>query len=264
MKIIKNKYDKQQITNLPRVLFEGRIVVVISNREADAAIDYLMRQPILGFDTETRPSFKKGKSYQVALLQVSTPDICFLFRLNHIGVTDSIKRLLEDTSIVKVGLSIQDDLRALQKKREFVAGPFIEIQKEVTQLGIEDMSLQKIYANIFGGKIAKNQQLSNWEADALSEAQQRYAATDAWACIKIYEEIGRLVKEKDYQLEIVPEPVIEETAAPPSDNSNLEKPKRKRTYVRKIASKKTTKKSLLTSKSVEDAIKSITSSIVVN
>lgn len=205
MKVIKNKFNKADLSNLPRALFDGRIFIIISEKDADSAVEYLMKQDILGMDTETRPSFKRGKTYQIALLQVSTKDTCFLFRLNRIGITDSIKRLLEDTKITKVGLSWQDDIRSLKAKRDFTPGFFVELQKEVKMLGVEDMSLQKIYANIFGEKIAKNQQLSNWEADSLSEAQQRYAATDAWACIKIHEEIVRLMRSQDYELEICQE-----------------------------------------------------------
>lgn len=208
MKIIKDKYDKKLIGTLPRVQFEGRIITIISESEADKAVNYLLSQKIIGFDTETRPSFKKGQSHQVALLQVSTEDTCFLFRLNRIGITDSIKTLLEDKKITKIGLSWQDDLRMLKKRRDFVTGTFIEIQKEVKELGIEDMSLQKIYANIFSQKIAKNQQLSNWEADSLTEAQQLYAATDAWACIQIHKELLRLKETGDFTLTRTPKPEV--------------------------------------------------------
>lgn len=204
MKVIKDKYDKKLIGTLPRVQFEGRIILILSETDAKKAVDYLLTQKILGIDTETRPSFKKGLSHKVALLQISTEDTCFLFRLNRTGVTESIKRLLEDCSVPKIGLSLHDDLRMLNKRCEFTPGKYIEIQKEVKELGIEDMSLQKIYANIFGQKIAKNQQLSNWEADSLTEAQQRYAATDAWACIQIHKELKRLRKEGDYILERTP------------------------------------------------------------
>lgn len=202
MKIIYDKYDKRLIPKLPRVQFQGRIFVIFSQREADKAVDYLMRQDLLGFDTETRPSFRKGQIHQVALLQVATHDTCFLFRLNRIGITPSIQRLLEDQHITKVGLSLQDDLRMLRLRSDFTPGTFIELQKEIKDIGIQDMSLQKIYANLFGGKIAKNQQLSNWEANILSEAQQCYAATDAWACIRIHEEIRRMKQEQNYHLKI--------------------------------------------------------------
>lgn len=204
MKIIQDKYDKQKIQTLPRELFEGRIIVIFTEKDADKAVAYLMRQHLLGFDTETRPSFKKGHMHQVSLLQVSTYDTCFLFRLNQMGLPDSIVRLLEDCDITKVGLSLQDDLRLLKARRPFRSGTFVELQKEVKDIGIEDNSLQKIYANLFHKKISKNQQLSNWESENLSEAQQRYAATDAWACIKIHEEVARMKREGDFTLEKTP------------------------------------------------------------
>lgn len=208
MKVIQDKYDKKKIQTLPCIHFGGRIIVIFTERDADKAVDYLMRQTMLGIDTETRPTFQKGKVHQVALLQVATHDTCFLFRLNEIGLTDSIIRLLEDTAITKVGLSLQDDMRMLKQRRPFIPGTFVELQKEVKDIGIEDNSLQKIYANLFGKKIAKGQQLSNWEADTLSEAQQRYAATDAWACIQIHKEVARMKREKDFVLERTPEPVL--------------------------------------------------------
>jgi len=199
-KTLYNKYEKQLIANLPVVQFEGRIVVVLNESEAARAVDFLLSCPILGLDTETRPSFKRGQQHQVALLQVSTPDICFLFRLNHLGLSPSVRRLLEDTTVKKVGLSWHDDLNSLHRLGTFQAGTFIDIQNHVSELGIEDLSLQKIYANLFGQKISKRQQLSNWEADILSDKQKLYAATDAWACIMIYEEIIRLEEKGDYQL----------------------------------------------------------------
>ena len=202
MKTILDRYEKKEIKNLPRVLFEGRIIVIFSESEADKAVKFLLAQKILGVDTETRPSFKKGQTHQVSLLQISTNDTCFLFRLNRIGLTDSLIKLLEDCGTTKVGLSLQDDLRQLNQRRNFTPGSYIELQKEVNEIGIEDMSLQKIYANLFGQKIAKNQQLSNWEADTLSSAQQLYAATDAWACLQIHEEVTRLKRDKNYILEI--------------------------------------------------------------
>ena len=208
MRTIYDKFDKTAIQNLPRAMFEGRIIIIYTEKDANKAIQYLMKQKLVGMDTETRPSFKKGTRHQVALLQLSTPDTCFLFRINIIGMTDSITRFLEDTSVTKVGLSLRDDFRNLAQRREFTPGAHIELQQEVKEIGIKDMSLQKIYANIFGGKIAKNQQLSNWEATNLSEAQQIYASTDAWACLKIHEEVLRLKRENDYIIEYatVPEP----------------------------------------------------------
>ena len=192
-KILYNKYDKKAINALPVVRFTGRVITVVSPGETERAVDYLLSQNILGVDTETRPSFKKGHQYTVSLLQVSTLDTCFLFRLNYTGMTPAIIRLLEDTKVPKIGLSWHDDLNSLHKLGHFTAGNFIDIQHHVQELGIEDLSLQKLYANLFGQKISKRQQLSNWDADILNDKQKLYAATDAWACINIYNELNKLI-----------------------------------------------------------------------
>ena len=213
-KMIYNKFDKGLIAALPRVLFEGRIVVILSPGETFKAVDYLLSHSILGIDTETRPSFKKGRVNMVSLLQVSTHHTCFLFRLNHTGMTPAIIRLLEDTKVPKIGLSLHDDIAALRRRANFNPGLFIDLQKHVGEIGIEDLSLQKLYANIFGEKISKHQQLTNWEADVLNEKQKRYAATDAWACIRLYEELQRLQITQSYELVVVPEdeePVVNKT-----------------------------------------------------
>ena len=199
-KTIYNKYDKAQISSLPVAQFPGRIIVILTPGETEKAVRYLLSQPILGFDTETRPSFKRGHQHKVSLLQVSTPDTCFLFRLNHTGLTPALINLLEDRTVNKIGLSWHDDVNSLNKIGEFKTGSFIDIQDLVRELGIEDLSLQKLYANLFNQKISKRQQLSNWEADILSDKQKMYAATDAWACIMIYEEIIRLKESGDYEL----------------------------------------------------------------
>ena len=199
-KTIYNKFDKAKIAALPRVLFEGRIVVVLTERDADKAVHYLLSQPILGIDTETRPSFKKGETHQVALLQVSSYDVCFLFRLNQLGMSPSVKRLLEDKQVPKIGLSLRDDLLSLHKLGDFNAGYFIDLQDHVREIGVEDLSLQKLYANFFAQKISKREQLTNWEADILQDEQKRYAATDAWSCIMLYEELMRLEQTGDYEL----------------------------------------------------------------
>lgn len=206
-----NKFDKKIIPTLPRVTFEGRIIVVINESVAEKAVDFLLSQDILGVDTETRPSFTKGRQYVVSLLQVSTRDTCFLFRLNHLGLSPSIKRLLEDTTVPKIGLSWHDDINSLKKRGNFEPGWFIDLQKEMKNIGIEDMSLAKLYANIFGMRISKREQLSNWEADILSNKQKTYASTDAWACIQLFEEYIRLKDTGDYEMEIIPAPIIEPT-----------------------------------------------------
>lgn len=199
-KILYNKYDKTKISALPRVVFEGRIVVVVTAAEAEKAVAYLLSQPILGIDTETRPSFRKGHIHQVSLLQVSSHEVCFLFRLNLIGMTGAVKRLLEDTTVPKIGLSLHDDMMMLAKRGDFHRGYFIDLQDKVKEIGVEDMSLQKLFANFFGERISKRDQLSNWEADVLKDKQKIYAATDAWSCIMLYEELLRLEETGDYEL----------------------------------------------------------------
>lgn len=200
MRILYSKFNKEAIHELPQVLFTGRIIVITSEKKADKAVDFLLKQSILGVDTETRPVFRKGQSYKVSLLQVATHDTCFLFRLNILGITPSIKRLLENTATKMIGLSWHDDLLALHKRSDFKKGNFIDLQDIIGDLGIKDLSLQKLYANLFRQKISKRQRLTNWNNETLSEKQKQYAATDAWACIQLYEEIMRLKESGDYQL----------------------------------------------------------------
>ena len=200
MKYLYDKYDKKAIAELPKVQFEGRIIVIQSVGEARRAVDYLLTFPRLGIDTETRPNFKPGAMNPVALLQVSTPDTCFLFRLNRMGLPECVVRLLTDAHTQKIGLSLHDDWTQLRRRVDFEPVNYVEIQEQVKRLGILDQSLQKLYANLFRQKISKTQRLSNWEADVLTEPQKRYAATDAWACLNLFKEINRLLTTKDYQL----------------------------------------------------------------
>ena len=159
----------------------------------------------------------------MALLQVATRDTCFLVRLNRIGLTPSVKRLLEDKTVRKIGLSWHDDVHMLEARETFTPGLFIDLQDMVSLLGIQDLSLQKLYANIFGQKISKRQQLSNWEAPQLNDKQRQYAAIDAWACILLYEEMERLVATHDYDLVVVPEPEPVHPAPAPAGEDESEK-----------------------------------------
>ena len=201
MKQIKNTVTKAEIAAMQKVFFEGRIFVIYTEEDADKAVEYLKTHQIVGVDTETRPSFKRGTTHKVALLQISTVDTCFLFRLNRIGMPASLQDfLMSDT--LKIGLSLKDDFMMLRRRKNMHAeeGNWIELQDYVGRFGIEDRSLQKIYANLFGQKISKSQRLSNWEADTLTEAQMRYAATDAWACVEIYKCLSQLEETGDYEV----------------------------------------------------------------
>lgn len=191
---------KQLISTLPKAEFKGKIVVVHSKREVKAAIDFFKRQPIVGIDTETRPSFRRGLVYQVALLQISTLDICFLFRLNMIGLPAEVTELLESTEIKKIGLSLKDDLSLLKRRATFQPQGFIDLQDFVKTMGIEDMSLQKLYANVFREKISKSAQLTNWENTVLTESQKMYAATDAYTTLRLFLRLNELKQNGDYRI----------------------------------------------------------------
>ena len=204
-KLIYNKVDKAMISQLKRVEFYGKIYVVTSPVEAEHVVDYLLSQPILGFDTETRPAFEKGKRYQCSLLQVSTRTDCFLFRLNKTGLCPAVVRLLGDEQVTKVGLAWNNDMLSLRQLGSFKPGRFIDLQDMVRELGIEDQSLVKIYANLFGERISKAERLSNWERRELTEKQMEYAAIDAWACVRIYNEVNRLLTTREFELEVKPE-----------------------------------------------------------
>lgn len=196
--IIKRSIDKETLKDLPKVSFPGEIHVVQTPWEAEKAVAYLKQYPLLGIDSETRPSFSKGRPHKVALLQVSSEDHCFLFRLNLTGLTLPIITLLENPHITKVGLSLKDDFMMLHKRAPFEQRACIELQEYVRPFGIEDKSLQKIYGILFGEKISKSQRLTNWEADNLTEPQKLYAATDAWACLNIYNRLQELKRTGDF------------------------------------------------------------------
>lgn len=178
--------DNETLNALPLCSITGRIIVIDTPENVEAAITELRREGLIGFDTETRPSFIKGIRYNISLLQLATRTTAYLFRLQLIGLNEPLKDLLEDPTVIKVGLSTHDDFHSLQRWMPCAPKGFVELQKYVKAFGIEDMSLQKIYAIVFNERISKSQQLSNWEINPLTPAQCKYAAIDAWACLFIY------------------------------------------------------------------------------
>lgn len=205
MRQLFTKTDKALIPTLPRYVYEGTIHVIQSEAEAERAVRALKTAPLLGIDTETKPAFRRGEHHQVALLQVADGHTCFLFRLNRMGLPPCIARLLAAPKPLKVGLSLKDDFLMLrQRDKAFRPGGYIDLQDMVKEMGMEDMSLQKLYANVFRKRISKGARLTNWEADCLSEAQKQYAATDAVTCIQLYKELKRLRDSRDYELLPVP------------------------------------------------------------
>lgn len=203
MNMYQHKITKTELNTLPPASFPGKIVIIDKTEQIASAINFLRQHDTVGIDTETRPSFAKGIRFSVALLQIATQEECFLFRLNKTGLTAEIAEFLSDKNIKKIGLALRDDFNALARRHRFTPANCIDLQTIVQQYGILDMGLQKIFGIVFGQRISKSQQLTNWENETLTEQQQRYAATDAWATLMIYKELEhmpRLSKEEIEEL----------------------------------------------------------------
>lgn len=190
------KIDNEQTSKLPAIEFRGEIRIIDREEQVEEACRYLASQPLIGFDTETRPSFKAGVSYRVSLLQLSSEKRCYLFRLNKIALSKPILRLLESPKLKKIGADVAGDLRSLRQLRHFRDGGFVDLQTIASEWGIEEKSLRKLSALVLGMRVSKAQRLSNWESATLTDKQQLYASTDAWACIKIYEKLCQTPKIK--------------------------------------------------------------------
>jgi ribonuclease D len=183
----------EEIGQLQVEKFPGRIEVIDRLSQVGKSVRALRGEEVVGFDTETRPNFRKGESNMISLLQLSTADTCYLFRLNLIGIPQEVEGLLSDTGVKKVGLSLGDDFRALRQRTSVSFGNFTDLQELVKasggiagSTGGQEIGLRKLYAVVFGKKISKGQQLTNWDASQLTAAQQGYAALDAWACLQLY------------------------------------------------------------------------------
>lgn len=186
--MFKESITPKELEALEFASFPGKITVIDSvGAEFNRAIAYLRSQKVIGFDTETRPTFTPSQPrYDVSLLQLSGPDKAYLFRVNKIGMHRRLCNLLASDKVIKVGAAIHDDIRGLQKLHDFKAAGFVDLQKIGCEWGIRDKAVKKMAAIILGFRISKTQQLSNWEAETLSESQCKYAATDAWVCREMY------------------------------------------------------------------------------
>lgn len=200
--------SKDALSQLRPADYSGRIVVIDKPDGIEEAVEDLRKSEIIGFDTETRPSFKKGLLYNVSLIQLATKDSCYLFRTNLIGYPRPLIELLEDPQILKIGLSIHDDFHNLKRVTELEPAGFIDLQSFVKDYKIIDNSLSKVYGILFDERISKGQRLTNWECTELTKAQQTYAALDAYACIRIYEFLksNKFDPKKSRYLCLPPEP----------------------------------------------------------
>lgn len=179
----------EQTAELPSAQFDGKIIIVTRDEQISAVCRDLAKQKVIGFDTETRPSFKAGVTNRVALLQLSTHNRCYLIRLCRMKLHNALLRILSSPDIVKIGADVAGDLRALHILRNFNERGFIDLQHIAGDWGVEEKSLRKMSAIVLGKRVSKAQRLSNWEASTLTPQQQMYAATDAWICIQIYEKL---------------------------------------------------------------------------
>ena len=188
-----SEISREELHLLPLVQFKGKIHLIEHNMAAQLAVNWLRSYPVLGFDTETRPSFTRGRINQLALLQLATATDAFLFRICKMGIPKCLLSLLADPNILKIGAALKNDMDVLKRSTKIKPHGLIDLQDEVQKFQIKNLGLSKMAGIILGVRISKSQQLSNWENDILTEAQKRYAATDAWMCYMIYEKLSQLI-----------------------------------------------------------------------
>ncbi len=186
-----------EINLLPLKAFAGKVQVITEEKNLNKVYQEVAKHKVVGFDTETRPSFKKGQSFKVALLQLAIPDKVFLIRTHHTGITQHLSGIFENESIIKAGVAIRDDIKALQGLRQFSPAAFIDLSIMARQAGLQVESVKKLTALILGFRISKSAQTSNWEASTLTEKQIEYAATDAWVCLRLYERLRGMLPQTD-------------------------------------------------------------------
>jgi len=189
MKLYQSEITHEEVAALDLIQYDGPITLIQTEEEFQEAIEAISEHKILGFDTETRPSFKKGTSYPTSLIQLSASDQAWLIRVSRIGYPVELLKLLSDPEVIKVGTGLNDDIRRMRCDFQFEPGGFLDLQRYVEAFQIWEKGLKKLSSIILGHRISKSQQVSNWDADILTEAQLRYAATDAWICLEIYYEL---------------------------------------------------------------------------
>ncbi|RLD23005.1 MAG: 3'-5' exonuclease domain-containing protein 2 [Bacteroidetes bacterium] len=184
--IFQEYVSPEEVNNLPLTYYEGKIVLIQDRDKINEAVKEISEHKVLGFDTETRPTFTKGEFHHISLIQLAIPDKVFLFRINHSGFEKSLVDLMANENILKVGVGLRDDIIGLQKLHDFNQGGFKELHDYVIDLGVRNTGLRKLAAILLKIRISKGQQTSNWENPKLSYNQLRYAATDAWVCLEMY------------------------------------------------------------------------------
>ncbi|NJM25195.1 MAG: 3'-5' exonuclease domain-containing protein 2 [Bacteroidia bacterium] len=183
----------EEVNSLPLNSFSGKVVLIKEPEKLATVFEEVQQHAVAGFDTETRPSFKRGQLYQVSLLQIAIPDKVYLIRLNKTGITDEIVRFLQVPTMIKSGVGVHDDIRALQKLKRFAPDGFVDLAVLAKKAGLQVESVKKLAALLLGFRISKSSQTSNWDADVLTQKQIEYAATDAWVCLELYRKLSTMV-----------------------------------------------------------------------
>jgi len=189
--MIKRSIQKEEIATLPQFSYGGKVVLAADPHAIDRAIEEVMQHGMIGFDTESKPVFRRGHFNHVALVQLAIKDKVFLLRTHRVGISDKMRALFENENILKIGISIIDDLSALRKRRGFEPRGFLDLNKLAEKLQFENIGAKNLTAMVLGKRISKNQQRSNWENSTLTDSQIRYAATDAWICLEIYQQLAQ-------------------------------------------------------------------------
>ena len=187
--MFEKRITKDEINELPLFKYEGKIVIAADEMQIAKAIKEIEQYYLVGFDSETKPTFKKGEFNHVALVQIAVPDKVYLLRIHQIGITNALVKFLSNDKITKIGIALDDDLIALNKKRKFVPAGFLDLNKIAPTLGIENIGARNLSALLLTSRISKNQQVSNWENPVLTTPQLKYAATDAWICLEMYSKL---------------------------------------------------------------------------
>lgn len=186
------RIDKDFISALPLMQYEGKIVLVENEKSAKKAVQALSREKVLGFDTETRPCFRKGAGYMVSLVQLCGKKCAYLFRLDYCGGVPVLFPVFENPNILKVGVAVKDDVHHLKVRAPFDDAGFVDASKYTRAARIENTGLRALTAHFLGGRISKAAQVSNWAARTLSPQQIVYAATDAWVSRELFLKLQKL------------------------------------------------------------------------
>ncbi len=191
--MFKSDISKVEINLLSQLEYKGNIYLIEDHKTLRSVYKEIENYNYVGFDTESKPCFVKGEKNNVAMMQIAIPDAVFLFRLNKLGLTQELIDILENENISKVGVAIKNDAKALQSMKNYKPRNFLELPDLSSKIGIRVNGLRSLAAVILNGRISKSAKITNWEADILTDKQVVYAATDAWACLEMYEKIKNLI-----------------------------------------------------------------------